>query len=102
MADRQTIRAAPATVRCSSPSPSSTRSSNQGLLYLRQYDELWARCYEQHIVTQSADPVLRRLLDDRRTRGPARMYVPYYWDDEDFRAVNGAIEDLWRRLRWIP
>lgn len=72
------------------------------LLYLRQYEELWARSYAQHIVVSGGDLALGALMSDVRIRRRNRLYVPYYWDDDDFESVNDSLYDLWRGRRWIP
>lgn len=64
--------------------------------------ELWARSYQQFIALRSRDAALLQALDAHRRRPPGgKLYIPTYWDDDDFAPIAAAIEKLFRRLGWI-
>lgn len=62
--------------------------------------ELWARSYAQYVVNRSGSAVLRASLEAFRTRVPGHVYYPQQWEDDDFGAIDSAVEALVRRLGW--
>jgi len=69
--------------------------------YLMKYNELWARSYVQFIVLRSGSQLLRTDLDARRVGPQEMVYIPRFWEDEDFEPIARTIESLFRRLKWI-
>lgn len=63
--------------------------------------EMWARSYAQFVSTRGPSESLRRSLGALRTRGLTEVYYPRQWDNDDFAAVEVAIDELFRRLGWM-
>lgn len=63
--------------------------------YLLTPDELWARSYSQYIATKSSHPQLRKELSVNLS-----SLYPKQWNEDDFREIEVAIDELLRRLKW--
>ncbi|HKG26592.1 MAG TPA: hypothetical protein VKB09_13150 [Thermomicrobiales bacterium] len=64
-------------------------------------EELWARSYAQFVATRSGSLPMQRTLAALRHRDPHTLYYPRQWDDDDFVAVEAALDNLFRGLGWI-
>ena len=65
--------------------------------------ELWARSYELFIGLRCSDEEVRqRMTAERHERAQIGSTVVYnYWQAGDFDAVEGSIEQAFRRLGWL-
>jgi hypothetical protein len=63
-------------------------------------EELWARSYAQYVTRRSGNPALVAALDRLRTPNPGVVYYPMQWSEADFRPIDEAIEELFRRIGW--
>ena len=70
------------------------------IVALRRPDELWARCYVQYVVRRSGRPDLAKALKRERIGPVGGEDFPLHWDEDEFEAIDDAIERLFRRLGW--
>ena len=63
-------------------------------------DECWARSYAQYVALRSAASHLAGSLTVLRTPNEGRVYYPLQWEDEDFRPIAMAIDELFDELGW--
>jgi hypothetical protein len=64
-------------------------------------EELWARSYAQFVATRSGSVQMQRAVAALRCRTPPGLYYPRQWDDDDFAAIEAAMDALFRGLGWI-
>lgn len=62
--------------------------------YLLLEHELWARAYAQFIAKRSGHPVLLSNIRYHLSRNDNDFFFAQHWDDEDFSAIESAIENL--------
>ena len=70
------------------------------VVYLLDYNELWARSYAQYVTLKSRDAALLSQLDQQRV-GSAPLQRLAQWQGVDFAPVGDAIEALLRRKGWL-
>jgi hypothetical protein len=63
-------------------------------------EELFARSYAQYIAVRSADQELQQSLDAFRETRTGKVYYPMQWHDDDFVAVDQAIDEILVELGW--
>jgi hypothetical protein len=63
--------------------------------------ELWARSYAQFAAGRSDSMILAESLATFRRQIGSSVYLPRQWDDDDFGAIDTAIEILFRDLGWM-
>lgn len=68
--------------------------------YLLEWQELWARSYSQFIAARSRDKELLQQLRDELTSSYGRIYQ-VQWTDEDFAAIELAIEGVLKARNWL-
>lgn len=68
---------------------------------LAPLEEMWARSYAQFVTIRGGSARLRAWLDSLRWPQPGKEYHVGQWVDDDFAPIESAIEDVFRRLRWI-
>jgi hypothetical protein len=82
-----------------------TRGSNPATadraLALVEPTELWARAYAQFVARRSGNAALRSSLSAFQGHAGNDVYLPRQWTDEDFVAIDTAIEALFRMLQWM-
>ena len=76
--------------------------SKKHIHYLLETHEIWARSYAQYIASRSGDPVmLEQLRSLVGLKSRAKVYYAYQWDEDDFKPIQEAIDDLFIELGWI-
>jgi len=71
--------------------------------FLLEPREQFARAYSQYIVTKSNNPDMRNELDIMRKDRDAKNKIYYHeqWDDNDFKPIAKAFDDLFLDLGWV-
>jgi SPP1 gp7 family putative phage head morphogenesis protein len=70
--------------------------------YLRGPKELWARAYAQWVAERSGDARILEQLEKTRARVDGKTYVPYQWDDGDWKTIREAIDAYMKARGWTP
>jgi hypothetical protein len=65
-----------------------------------EWPELWARSYAQYVLNRTRERDLVSQLDAYRIPRTGGIYLPLQWDDDDFVAIDLAIEKVFPRLGW--
>lgn len=69
--------------------------------YLLYPWELWARSYHQFIARRSTDQALKSGMDRLIQLSTSGYYPPSQWDHADFDEIDRAIEEIFRKLKWL-
>jgi hypothetical protein len=70
--------------------------------YLLDVSEVWARSYAQYIATKSNDYLLLSQVSNvLNNKKYAEIYRFSQWEDDDFKPVIDAIDELFKKLGWI-
>lgn len=68
--------------------------------YLCLPSEAFARSYSQYVAMKSGDPeLLAGLEEDRKDKGA--LHYSVQWQDEDFKPIADALDELFRGLGWM-
>lgn len=66
------------------------------LEYLLRPSELWARSYSQFVAQRSGNSAILSELSEFQ-----ELELPFQWQENDFRAIDLAIERVLRAVGWI-
>jgi hypothetical protein len=67
---------------------------------LRSPEEVWARSYTQYVIGRSGRADLAADLESERFWTVEGVVCPLHWEASEFRAIDDAIERLFRSLGW--
>lgn len=70
-----------------------------GREYFLRKHEIWARSYSQYIAQKSGD--VEQLAQLGRIRAVPGIGKLIQWDDDDFKPIAAAIDDLFKKKGWI-
>lgn len=74
--------------------------SDNWIDYSTEGREIFARSYSQYIAVRSGDEKMLAELNALRNKSvPA--YIPEQWDDEDFKPIAAALDELFKKKGWI-
>jgi hypothetical protein len=71
--------------------------------YLLEPREQFARAYSQYIADKSGDTKMKSELDSIRANKKEKNRIYYHdqWDDDDFKPISKAFDDLFLELNWV-
>ena len=72
------------------------KSMVKHLDYLLNDDELFARGYSQHIAIKSKNAKILEELNEWRKN----KEISYQWDDDDFKEISSAFDQMFSNLGW--
>lgn len=76
------------------------RNFRAAFKYLKSPRELWARAYAQWVATHCGNSDIKSQLKIVRARVDGETYVPYQWDDDDWKTLDEVISAYMKDRGW--
>ena len=99
---RNAVHQSPSIIEIERMRPDASLAARRAFDYLLIDHEIFARCYAQYIAFKSQHPGLVACLRDDFINHSLPMRRIRQWQEEEFVPITEAIDNVFKRLGWIP